>query len=209
MREAYAYKHEVPFASVLDVVATLRRALPPHVFILSAAPGAFDETEPRLGQREADRLSEAGADAIFLEKNDYREIERLVQMAHAAGLLVQAGFQLQSPGRVTSVVPVRSAVEARDSARRLADIGVDIVGMRLSGIFKSLSAGEVAQEELDCLRALVGEVAGATVVYAGVNPANLGAIAETKVKMVGVASAVDDLIYRALADTIGQYQVPH
>jgi len=46
---------------------------------------------------------------------------------------------------------------------------------------------------------------GAAVVYAGVNPDNLPAVAAAGVKMVGVASAIDDLVYGAMARAVGAY----
>ena len=206
MREAYAYKHELEFEVVLEVVRALRRVVPQSVFILCAAPGTFDEVEPSFTERHGHMLSEAGADGLFVEKDSYAEIERLVGIGHRAGLLAQAAFQLGHPGMKTAVVPIHSPTEASGASRRLADMGVDIVGMRLSGIFQSLSAGEVAREEVDCIRGLVDEVKGATVVYAGVNAANWSAIAKTGVKMVGLASGVDDVVYHALSDAIAEYQ---
>jgi hypothetical protein len=204
MREAYAYKHELSFDAVVEVVGTLRRVVPEHVFILTAAPGTFDEEEPTFEELHAHLLSEAGADGLFIEKDDYGEVDRLTQIAHHAGLLVQAGFQLRSAEAKTAVISIEAADDASEAARHLKDIGVDIVGMRFSGIFKSLDAGSIAPEELDCLSALVSEVPGATVVYAGVNASNLPAVAETGVKMVGVASAVDDLVYKAMGEAIDQ-----
>lgn len=59
--------------------------------------------------------------------------------------------------------------------------------------------------ELECLRGLSDEIKGPTVVYAGVNAVNLPAVAATGVKMVGVASAVDELVFIALTRAIGEY----
>lgn len=205
MRDAYAHKHKLKFDVVIEVVSALRRVVPEYVFILSAAPGTFDEVEPHFDETNAQLLSEAGADGLFVEKDNYYEVERLTRIAHSVGLLVQASFQLGSAGTKTAVIPINTADEVPQTARRLVDIGVDIVGMRFSGIFNSLEAGAIAPEELECLRGLVNEVHRATVVYAGVNADNLPVIVETGVKMVGVASAVDDLVYRALVEAIGQF----
>ncbi|HEY42429.1 MAG TPA: hypothetical protein G4O11_00405 [Anaerolineae bacterium] len=207
MREAYTYKHELDFNVVLEVVSTLRHVVPEHVFLLSAAPGTFDEAEPTFEEKQAHLLSKAGADGLFVEKNSYDEVHRLTRIAHDAGLLIQAGFQLRSPGAKTAVIPIETPGDASKAARRLMNMGVDIVGMRFSGIFKSLEAGAIAPEELDCLSSMVSEVPGATVVYAGVNVSNLPAVAETGVKMVGVASAVDDLVYKALFEAIDQFSI--
>ena len=205
MREAYAYKHELEFEVVIEVIRALRRVVSEHVFILSAAPGTFDEVEPNFEESQAHLLSEAGADGLFIEKNNYDEVDRLTRIAHNAGLLVQAGFQLRPAGAKTAVIPIDAPDDALRTTRRLVDMGVDIVGMRFSGIFKSLDAGTIPPEELDCLSALVSEVSGATVVYAGVNASNFPTVAETGVKMVGVASAVDDLVYRALFEAIDKF----
>lgn len=204
MREAYEHKHELEFDAVLEVVSTIRSVIPEYIFIISAAPGTFDEVEPQFEEWQAHKLSEAGADGLFIEKDDYNEVERLTRIAHKAGLLVQAGFQLRTGEMKTAVIPIESPSESRQAARRLLDIGVDIVGMRFSGIFKSLDAGVIAPEELECLSGLASEVPGATVVYAGVNASNLPAVAETGVKMVGIASAVDDLVYKAMVEAINQ-----
>ena len=104
----------------------------------------------------------------------------------------------------TAVIPLSNPSEARQAARRLLDMGVDIVGMRFSGIFKSLEAEAIAPEELECLSDLVSEVPDSNVVYAGVNASNLPAVAQTGVKMVGLASAVDDLVYKAMGAAIDQ-----
>lgn len=204
MREAYQRKHELEFDAVLEVVSTIRSVIPEYVFIISAAPGTFDEIEPQFEEWQAQKLSEAGADGLFIEKDDYKEVERLTRIAHNAGLLVQAGFQLRTADMKTAVIPIESPAESRQTARHLLDMGVDIVGMRFSGIFKSLDAGAIAPEELECLSGMVSEVPGATVVYAGVNASNLPAVAETGVKMVGIASAVDDLVYKAMGEAINQ-----
>ncbi|OGO18354.1 MAG: hypothetical protein A2Z14_04765 [Chloroflexi bacterium RBG_16_48_8] len=206
MREAYIHKHELEFDVVLEVVSTIRRVTPEHVFIICGAPGTFDEIAPQFEEWNARKLLEVGADGLFVEKSEYGEVERLVRIAHKAGLLVQAGFQLQPVGEGTAVIPIERPSEARQAARRLRDMGIDIVGMRFSGIFKSLEAGAIAPEELDCLSGLVSEAPEMNVVYAGVNTSNLRAIAETGVRMIGVASAVDDLVYKALTETIGQLQ---
>lgn len=205
MREAYRLKHEISLEAVLEVIRALRRAIPEEVFVLSAAPGTFDEKEPLFTREQAFSLAEAGADGLFIEKDNYREIERLTEIAHDGGMLVQAGFQLQRLDAPTALVPVRSPREARWAARYLEDLGVDIIAMRLSGIFQGALAGEVDPEELDCLHALVKEVKAATVVYAGVNTANLPTIAATRVAMVGIASAVDDGLYRALEEALARY----
>ena len=151
-----------------------------------------------LGQRAPALRQEQADDQVV----DGSEVLGLVGIAHGVGLLVQAAFQLRSPGTRTAVIPIDTPGESPKTARRLANMGVDIVGMRFSGIFKSLEAGAIAAEELECLRGLVDEVHSASVVYAGVNTENLTAVARTGVKMVGVASAVDDLVYRALFEAI-------
>jgi hypothetical protein len=204
MREAYAHKHELEFDVVLEVVNTIRRVIPESIFIIGAGPGTFDEQEPQFEEWHAHKLSEAGADGLFIEKDDYDEVERLTHIAHEAGLLVQAGFQLGTAETRTAVIPIHHPSETRQAARRLSDIGVDIVGLRFSGIFKSLEAGAIAPEELECLSALVSEVPDANVVYAGVNVSNLPAVAQTGVKMIGLASAVDDLVYKAMGEAINQ-----
>lgn len=201
-REAYERKHELDYKSVYEIVRSIRRAIPPNVFIIAGLPGSFDEVQPRLTQAEIELLSDAGADGLFVEKNDYGETERLVDLAHKHGLLVQAAFQLQSDGSNTAVIPVKNPEGAGSAAGRLVDMGVDVVGMRFSGIFKSLDAGSIPSAELECLESLVAEVDGPTVVYAGVNAQNLPEIARTGVKMVGLASAVDDQLFEALDQAI-------
>lgn len=202
MRAAYEHKHELEFDLVLEVVRTIRRVIPEHTFIICAAPGTFDEVKPRFEAWQAEELSEAGVDGLFIEKDEYREVERLAHIAHGAGLITQAAFQLRSKDEKTAVISIDDTEGARGAARRLKDIGVDIVGLRFSGIFNSLSAGEIAPQELECLSILVSEVPDANMVYAGVNANNLPAIAETGVRMVGLASAVDDLVYDAMIDAI-------
>ncbi len=206
MREAYAYKQELPFSTVLEVIAALRRVVPEHVFILSAAPGTFDEAQPRFEPGQAEQLAAAGADGLFVEKNDLREVERLAGLAHAAGLITQSAFQLCPDGGKASVIPVAAAAEVPKVVRRMAESGVDIIGMRLSGIFKITGAKALAEPERDCLIALAEEMQGPTVVYAGVSIDNYPAIAATGVKMVGLASAADELIYRALNSGIAEFR---
>lgn len=202
MRDAYEHKHKLEFAHVIEIVLMLRRVIPEDVFILIAAPGTFDETEPVFEEWQAQELADSGADGLFVEKNNFDEIERLVRIAHNTGLLVQAGFQLRSPGTNTAVIPIDAPSEAQQTATRLMDVGVDIVGMRFSGIFKSLDAGAIAPAELEALSGLISEAPEMNVVYAGVNSSNLPAVTETGVKMVGVASAVDDLVYEAMGKAI-------
>jgi thiamine monophosphate synthase len=84
-------------------------------------------------------------------------------------------------------------------------MGVNIVAMRFSGIFKSLEAKEIDPKELECLCRLSHEVNGPTAVYAGVNADNLPTVAATGVQMVGIASAVDDLLYLALNSAVEPY----
>lgn len=206
MGEAYAFKHEVPMTMVAEVVAAVRRVVTEDTFIVVGAPGTFDEAVPvPFGEVEAQTVTEVGADGLFLEKSDLTEIERLTGIAHAAGLLVQAGIQHQANSAPTAVVPVQSPEEAASMARCLWDMGVDIVGMRLTGIFKGLKAGTVPPKELDCLRALVATITGPTVVYAGINLANLKQLAATGVKMVGVASVVDGMVAQALVRAVREY----
>lgn len=206
MRDAYLYKHELNLEEVLKVLRALRRAVPQEVFILCAAPGTFDEPDPLFDITQARLVSDAGADAIFLEKNNYDDVERLVDVAHHAGLLVQASFQFHADNINPAVIPVESHKAAGQAARRLEDMGVDIVAMRLSGIFMGNSATGLGAEEFECILAMVRDVKVATCVYAGINMINLSTISRTGVKMIGVASAVDDLLFRTLAETITSYQ---
>jgi imidazole glycerol-phosphate synthase subunit HisF len=205
MREAYVHKHEVDFNIVLDVVQTIRRVAREHVFILCGAPGTFDELHPQFEESHGQLLSEAGVDGLFIEKNDLKEVERLTQIAHKSGMLVQSGFQLSKPNMKTAVISVFNAVEARRTAQQLEDLGVDIVAMRLSGIFKSLDAEKISSEEIDCIYGLTESVKAPTAVYAGVNSNNLSTIAKTGVNMVGVASAVDDLLYKSMTAIINEF----
>ncbi len=207
MRSAYLCKHELDFDAVLEVVAAVRRAVPEHVFILSAAPGTFDESEPVFTGSQAQSLSVVGADGLFVEKNSYSEIERLVALAHGAGLLVQAGFQLCADRVNSSVIPVDSAAEVPQAVKRLGDIGVDILSMRLSGIFKGQASDAVSEEETECLRVLAEETRCPTAVYAGVSMRNFRSLARSGVKMVGIATAVDDLLYETLASTIAVLEI--
>lgn len=204
MREAYQRKHELEFDAVLETVSAIRRAVPENIFILCAAPGTFDEPEPEFEGWQAEKLSEAGADGLFIEKDEYNKIERLIHLAHDAGLLVQASFQLHTADMKTAVIPIYHPHQAPETARKLREMGVDIVGLRFSGIFESLEAGAIAPEELECLSALITEVPDSNVVYAGVNAKNLPVVAQSGVTMVGIASAVDDLVYKAMGEAIDQ-----
>jgi len=117
MRQAYQHKQELQFEVVLEVVSIIRRVVPPAVFILSAAPGTFDEPILRFDRGHAQQLSEAGADGLFIEKDDHAEVERLTDLAHEAGLLVQASFQLRKPEGKTAVIPIDRPEESARAAR--------------------------------------------------------------------------------------------
>ena len=134
MREAYARKQDLEFCVVLEVVRIIRRVVPGEVFILCAAPGTFDEPEPHFQDWQAEELSEAGADGLFIEKSDYAEVEHLTRMAHKVGLLTQAGCQLRTKGMQTAVIPIEKPADAENIGKRLVNMGVDIVGLRFSGI---------------------------------------------------------------------------
>ncbi|PJO90716.1 histidine biosynthesis protein, partial [Salmonella enterica subsp. enterica serovar Kentucky] len=83
--------------------------------------------------------------------------------------------------------------EVASVAKRMQDIGVDMIGLMTGMSYEGVAAGDIPQMIKDRLRALVGAVDVPTLAEGGINLANAKAFKDTGVNILVVGTAIDNM----------------
>ncbi|MFF2654349.1 hypothetical protein [Streptomyces sp. NPDC058045] len=205
MHSAENVRHEVTMGEVDRVVRGIRSVVGPDIFITVGIPGGFTELDPvDLTEADFTNLARSGADCLHTHKASLADLEEWVEVAHRNGLLVDA--YISHPGdRHPFGIPAETPAEVAEVAKRIEDIGVDMIGLMTGMSYGGAAAGEIDKEVADRLAALVEAVSVPTLAEGGINIGNHRAFRGTGVNILVVGTSFDDVARTAVADTARQY----
>lgn len=205
MHSAENVRHELEMQELDRVVHGVRAVAGPDVFITVGVPGGFTETQPvAIAEHHFFDLARAGADGLHTHKSSFDDLGAWVAVAHRHGLTVDA-YIAHPDDRHPFGVPAATPHEVADVARRMEDMGVDMIGLMTGMSYGGADAGAIPVEIEDRLGALVDAVTVPTLAEGGINADNFVAFRGTGVDVIVVGTSFDDVARAAVADTASRY----
>ena len=202
MHDAEALRHEVEFAEMCRVVNGVRNVVGPDIYITAGVAGSFTEVLPTPFTEEmAYELSRSGADGVHCHKSTYEDLEDMVRVCHQNGLLVDA-YIAHSSDRHLFGIPAETPKEVSEVARRMEDIGVDMIGLMTGMSYEGVAAGEIPSVVRERLEAMIATVSVPTLAEGGINAVNYKAFIGTGVNILVVGTAFDDIARKAVSETV-------
>ena len=189
-------------AAMAEAVHGVRNVVPDDIFITVGIAGGFTETLPvPLSDTEILEIARAGADGLHTHKSDWDDLQDIVNLAHQYGLTVDA--YIGHPDDLhTFGIPARTPEEVSSVAKRMQEIGVDMIGLMTGMSYEGVAAGDIPQAIKERLRALVGAVDVPTLAEGGINLANAKAFKDTGVNILVVGTAIDNMVCNAAKEAV-------
>lgn len=207
MHAAEAVRHEISMAQMAEVTQGTRSVVGPDIFITVGVPGGFAEVLPMpLTEQDVRLIASAGADGLHVHKADLSDLKDVVELAHGNGLLVDAYIAHPQDLHLFGI-PAETPQEVSEVAKKMEQIGVDMIGLMTGMSYEGVEAGEIPGIIRERLAALVGSVRVPTLAEGGINLDNFRAFRGTGVKIIVVGTAFDDIARRAVGDTVKQFMV--
>lgn len=206
MHEAEAVRHQVTVQQMADVVAGVRSAVGPDIVITVGIPGGFTEVQPVVVRDEdLHRIALAGADGLHTHKSSVVDLQEWVEAAHRYGMFVDA-YIADPNDRHFLGLPARTAEEVAETARTMEQMGVDIIGLMMGQTYQGTAAGEIPEEMLERLDALVGAAGDTpTAAEGGIAPHNFAAVRRAGVNVIVVGTAFDDAAAEAIGHAVSTF----
>jgi len=205
MHNAESVRHELDFAELDRVVQGVRGVAGPEVFITVGIPGGFTELQPvDITERHFYNLARAGADGLHTHKASFVDLEAWVGVAHRNGLTVDAYISHPSD-RHPFGIEAATPDEVATVARRMEDLGVDMIGLMTGMSYGGAAAGLIPDEIKDRLASLSSAVSVPTLAEGGINTDNFHAFRGTGVNVLVVGTSFDDVARSAVADMASKY----
>ncbi len=143
MHAAEEIRHEIAMEEMIKVTAGVRAVVEQEIFITVGVPGSFTETMPTpFTEEHAYALSRAGADGIHTHKSTVEDLKDVVEICHKYGLLVDA-YIAHPADRHLFGIPAESTEQVAETAKRMQDIGVDMIGLMTGMSYEGVAAGEI------------------------------------------------------------------
>ena len=146
----------------------------------------------------------AGADGLHTHKSSLRDLEDLVKMAHRYGLLVDAYIGRPSDLH-TFGLPAETPEEVCRVARQMEEAGADMIGMMTGMSYEGVAAGEIPTLMKERVLAMVETVKVPTLAEGGINTVNFRAFKDTKVNILVVGTAIDNMVEQAAQQAVRQF----
>ena len=125
-------------------------------------------------------------------------------MAHRYGLLVDAYI-----GRPTDLhtfgLPAETPEEVYKVAKQMEEIGTDMIGMMTGMSYEGVAAGEIPSLMRERVIAMVEAVKVPTLAEGGINTVNFKAFKDTKVNILVVGTAIDNMVEEAAQKAVRQF----
>jgi len=202
MNEAEEVRHEITVEEMANVVQGVRNVVGEEIFITVAAPGAFEEkSSVVLSEKDIILLADAGTDGLHIHKASFQSLKEIVDRAHKHGLTVDA-YITHPDDTHRFGIPAGTADEVACVAEKMQEIGVDMIGLMLGMSYQGKLAGEVDEDVISRLGALVGAVDVPTLAEGGINFQNASPIAATGVDIIVVGTAIDDKVRESVKEGI-------
>ncbi|EHG8282158.1 histidine biosynthesis protein [Klebsiella oxytoca] len=202
MHAAEQIRHEISNAQMAEAVQGVRNVVADDIFITVGISGGFTEILPvPLTEEHILEIARAGADGLHTHKSDWDDLEEIVTLAHKYGLTVDA--YIGHPDDLhTFGLPARTPEEVAQVARRMEEIGVDMIGLMTGMSYEGVSAGDIPQQIKDRLKALVDAVSVPTLAEGGINLNNAKAFRDTGVNVLVVGTAIDNMVSNAAREAV-------
>ena len=192
MHDAEAIRHEITVDQMAEVTRGVRSVVPSDVYITVGIPGDFM------------KMALAGADGLHTHKSSLKDLEELVAMAHRYGLLVDAYI-----GRPTDLhtfgLPAETPEEVYKVAKQMEEVGTDMIGMMTGMSYEGVAAGEIPSLMKERVIAMVEAVKVPTLAEGGINTVNFQAFKDTKVNILVVGTAIDNMVEQAAQQAVRQF----
>jgi hypothetical protein len=205
MHAAEQIRHEISNGQMAEAVQGVRNVVADDIFITVGIPGGFTEILPvPLSEDDILAISQAGADGLHTHKSDWDDLQEIVTLAHRYGLTVDA--YIGHPDDLhTFGLPARTPEEVASVAKRMQEIGVDMIGLMTGMSYEGVAAGDIPQIIKDRLRALVNAVDVPTLAEGGINVANAKAFKDTGVNILVVGTAIDNVVCNAAKEAVAPF----
>ncbi len=202
MHAAEEIRHEIPFEEMCKVTAGVRAVVGHDIYITVGVPGSFTETMPTpFTEEQFFQLSLSGADGVHTHKSTFEDLEDVVTLCHRYGLLVDAYIAHPSDRHLFGI-PAETPEEVAETAKKMQDIGVDLIGLMTGMSYEGVAAGEIALPVRSRLEALLKSVTVPTLAEGGINAVNFKAFIGTGVNILVVGTAFDDIARKAVGETV-------
>lgn len=205
MHDAENLRHEIDILEMAKATQGVRNVVGPEPFITVGVPGGFTEIMPvELGEKEFLLMANHGADGMHIHKSDFKDLEEVVNLAHKYGLTVDA--YIGHPDDLhTFGIPAETPEEVSEVAKRMEDMGVDMIGLMTGMSYEGVAAGEIPQVIKERLNALVTSVKVPTLAEGGINLENCKAFKNTGVNILVVGTAIDNVVENAAKEMIQKF----
>ncbi|MBZ6861458.1 histidine biosynthesis protein [Klebsiella michiganensis] len=202
MHAAEQIRHEISNTQMAEACQGVRNVVPDDVFITVGISGGFTETLPvPLTDEHILEIARSGADGLHTHKSDWDDLKEVIDLAHKYGLTVDA--YIGHPDDLhTFGLPARTPEEVALVAKRMQDMGVDMIGLMTGMSYEGVAAGEIPQIIKDRLHALVNAVDVPTLAEGGINVHNAQAFRDTGVDILVVGTAIDNMVQAAAKEAV-------
>lgn len=205
MHDAENIRHEITLTQMGEAVNGIKNVVPDDIFVTVGIPGGFTEIMPTpLREEDFLYIAACGADGLHTHKSDFDDLAEVVRLAHKYGMTVDAYIGHPSDLH-TFGIPAETPEEVARVAKRMEELGVDMIGLMTGMSYEGVSAGDIPQVIKDRLAALVGAVSVPTLAEGGINLSNYQAFKNTGVNILVVGTAIDQVVERAAKDAVSQF----
>ncbi len=202
MNEAESVRYKLPYEVMLDTVRGLRNMVGEIPYICVGIPGVFTEKAPiKLTEEIIFAFSEAGADGFHQHKSSFVDIEELTVVAHKAGLILDA--YIDEDGLLG--IQAKDNSEVREYAEKLEKIGVDMIGIMSSSLYKGASSGELNSRYVGRLDTLVETIKIPKIAEGGITLNNVHSILNHGIDILVISTSIDDYIKASVNEVISKF----
>ena len=205
MHEAEAIRHEISVEQMAEVTRGVRNVVGENIYITVGIPGGFTETMPTpLTDDDFMKMALAGADGLHTHKSSLEDLETIVEKAHHYGLCVDAYIGLPTDRHMFGI-PAESPEEVAKTAKKMEQIGVDMIGLMTGMSYEGVEAGQIHPQLKARLEALVQAVSVPTLAEGGINLDNFQAFKDTGVNILVIGPSIDKMAGKAVSQAVTSF----
>ena len=205
MHEAEAIRHEISVEQMAEVTRGVRNVVGENIYITVGIPGGFTETMPTpLTDDDFMKMALAGADGLHTHKSSLEDLETIVEKAHHYGLCVDAYIGLPTDRHMFGI-PAESPEEVAKTAKKMEQIGVDMIGLMTGMSYEGVEAGQIHPQLKARLEALVQAVSVPTLAEGGTNLDNFQAFKDTGVNILVIGTSIDKMAGKAVSQAVTSF----
>ncbi|MGI6110464.1 MAG: hypothetical protein ACOYB8_11570 [Eubacteriaceae bacterium] len=205
MHEAECVRHEITVPQMAAVTQGVRNVVGNDVYITVGIPGGFTEILPTpISEEDFLLMSRSGADGLHTHKSSLEDLEDMVRTAHKYGLCVDAYIGLPTDLH-TFGISADTPEEVAKVAKKMEEIGTDMIGMMTGMSYEGVAAGEIHPFLKERLCAMVESVNVPTLAEGGINLTNFKAFKDTGVNILVIGTSIDKMAEQAVDSAIKDF----